>query len=147
MLAGVSSHTDNDDNHHHRHHCPVSNICFFVKCIYTIIQYYSHIVEAHLFSTSTPTHPFFCDVSCKKSGAFRPGLRSRFSRENLTSPSAEGESYESLKQKGLKSWLSENLESAKGMATRHLDQRNVYQVPLYRPNVRCTPETYLLKYI
>ena len=44
----------------------------------------------------------------------------------LTSPSAEGESYESLKQKGLKSWLSENLESAKGMATRHLDQRNVY---------------------
>eukprot|EP00434_Breviolum_minutum_P013723 symbB.v1.2.012100.t1/scaffold821.1/size257772/10 len=33
---------------------------------------------------------------------------------------AAGESYESLKQKGLKSWLSENFESAKGMATRQV---------------------------
>ena len=58
MLAGVSSHTDNDDNHHHRHHCPVSNICFFLS-VYIYIYNYTHIVEPHLFSTSTPTHPFF----------------------------------------------------------------------------------------
>jgi len=55
----------------------------------------------------------------------------------------EGESYESLKQKGLKSWLSENFESAKGMATRHLGMKKS-STPnvtfLYGPDG--SPETY-----